>query len=370
MSKRTKRRESANRHRRENRERHSPTHSPSNATGSSSAAGLERFRQSQLARLPQRLPIPAGKRLVSVYVEGYEDVSFWRGIFDDFETDDLMFEINVPPREDLAKGKKVLLGMLEQSSPECLLCVDSDFDYLFGSTTPQSQLVNDSPYLFHTYAYATENYVCYAPSLHNVCVKATKNDTRIFDFERFLHRYSQIIYPLFLWYAYSAQLRTENIFTLLDFKSSVKLNYLEVEDNGQGTLEWLARQVEKRQHILRRNHPECEEALPEFERQLTARGLTPEQTYLFMQGHTLMDNVVTVMLNAVCEQLKLISNTRISTSTKTGVALRNEMSNYNNALRNVRDILLDNEDYKECPLYKRLEEDIQRYLQQHFGITR
>ena len=40
--------------------------------------------------------------------------------------------------------------------------------------------------MFHTYAYATENYLCYAPSLHNVCVRATKNDTRIFDFERFM----------------------------------------------------------------------------------------------------------------------------------------------------------------------------------------
>ena len=81
-----------------------------------------------------------------------------------------------------------------------------------------------------------------------------------------------------------------------------------------------------------------------------------------MQGHTLMDNVVTVMLNAVCDQLKMMSTTRISASTKTGVALRNELSNYNNALRNVRDILLDNEDYKECPLYRRLERDIERYL--------
>ena len=75
-----------------------------------------------------------------------------------------------------------------------------------------------------------------------------------------------------------------------------------------------------------------------------------------------MDNVIIVMLNAVCDQLKLMSTTRISASTKTGVALRNELSNYNNALRNVRDILLDNEEYKTSPLYRRLERDIERYL--------
>ena len=85
-----------------------------------------------------------------------------------------------------------------------------------------------------------------------------------------------------------------------------------------------------------------------MEKRPKERGVTPKMTYMFMQGHTLMDNVVMVMLNSVCEELKLMSNIRINTSTKTGTALRNEMSNYNNALRNVRDVLLDNEGYKEC----------------------
>ena len=58
-----------------------------------------------------------------------------------------------------------------------LLCVDSDFDFLFNGATEQSRLIRDSRYMFHTYTYATENYLCYAPSLHNVCVKATKIDT-------------------------------------------------------------------------------------------------------------------------------------------------------------------------------------------------
>lgn len=151
-------------------------------------------------------------RLVNVFVEGYDDVAFWRGIFDDYETDRLKFEISVPPRKDLAKGKRVLLDMIPESGPNLLLCMDSDFDYLFNGNTEQSRLVNDSPYVFHTYAYATENYLCHPPSLHRVCAKATKNDTLIFDFETFLKEYSRIIYPLFLWYAYSAMRKSERIF--------------------------------------------------------------------------------------------------------------------------------------------------------------
>ena len=66
---------------------------------------------------PKSLPMPSRystgeDRLVQVFVEGYDDVAFWRGIFDDYETEWLKFEISVPPRQDLAKGKKVLLGMI------------------------------------------------------------------------------------------------------------------------------------------------------------------------------------------------------------------------------------------------------------------
>ena len=147
---------------------------------------------------PKSLPMPSrystGEyRLVQVFVEGYDDVAFWRGIFDDYETEWLKFEISVPPRQDLAKGKKVLLGMIGECCDDRILCVDSDFDYLFEDFNEQSRQVNRTPYLFHTYAYATENYLCWPASLHKVCVKATKNDTMIFDFERFMGRYSRSI---------------------------------------------------------------------------------------------------------------------------------------------------------------------------------
>ena len=311
---------------------------------------------------PSRLPPGPNERLVQVYVEGYEDVAFWRGIFDRHEHAELRFEVNVPQCDNLAKGKQVLIQMIPESGPDMLLCVDSDFDYLFGEQTGQSRLVNHAPYMFHTYSYSAENFLCFAPSLHNICVHATKNDTRIFHFESFLEAYSCTIYPLFLWYACSAQEGVENVFPLIDFRSSVKLNYLEVENNGADTLAWLGRQVEKRLESLHRYRPGWEGYLNALGKRLSARGVTPENTYLFMQGHTLMDNVVMVMLNAVCDHLKSMVNERITSSQKKGVALHNELSNYHNSLRSVRDIILDNEAYKPCFLYKKLHADIEHYV--------
>lgn len=315
-----------------------------------------------LATLPAPLAEHDNKTMVRVFVEGYEDVAFWRGIFDHFTNPYLRFEISVPTRDDLPKGKKVLLSMEGQSSAKMLLCMDSDFDYLLSDSDEESRRIVDAPFMFHTYAYATENYSCYAPSLHNVCVKATKNDTRIFDFERFFADYSRAIYPLFLWYVYSASRKTENVFTLLEFKASVRLGYLDIADNGAHTIEWLSRHVAQREQSLRRLYPQMVADVERFGEYLKTKGVEPEQTYLFMHGHTLMDNVVMIVLTGVCEKLRQMSIAKIVASSKEGVALKNEMSNYTNSLRSIRDVLLDNENYTSCPLYKRLKADIQQYI--------
>ena len=315
-----------------------------------------------LLNLPQSLPIEDGKRVVRVFVEGYEDVAFWRGIFDHFTNPYLRFEISVPTRKDLPKGKKVLLSMAEQASEELLLCMDSDFDYLFDDEDEVSQKIVESPYMFHTYTYATENYLCYAPSLHNVCVKAVKNDAYIFDFEQFMADYSRTIYPLFLWYVYSASRKTENVFPLADFKAAVRIGYLDIEQNGANTIAWLERNVARRLTSIEVDNPDMAREIPLFAERIAQKGVTPELSYLFMHGHTLMDNVVLPLLSGVCEKLRQISLSKIICSSKEGVALKNEMSNYTNSLRSIRDVLLDNENYTSSPLYKRLKSDIQRYI--------
>ena len=313
-------------------------------------------------QLPEILPPEDDRHLVHVYVEGYEDVAFWRGIFDHFTNPYLRFEISVPTRKDLPKGKKVLLSMAEQANEELLLCMDSDFDYLFDDEDEVSRQIVESPFMFHTYTYATENYLCYAPSLHNVCVKAVKNDMHIFDFEKFMADYSSTIYPLFLWYAYSASRKTENVLPLVDFKSAVRIGYLDIEENGANTIAWLKRNVDRRVETLEADNPDMASEIPAFAERVRKKGVEHELTYLFMHGHTLMDNVVLTVLSGVCEKLRQISLSKIICSSKEGIALKNEMSNYTNSLRSIRDVLLDNENYTSSPLYKRLKADIQRYI--------
>ncbi|MFI3267654.1 MAG: DUF4435 domain-containing protein [Rikenellaceae bacterium] len=300
---------------------------------------------------------------IYVFVEGYGDISFWRSILSKYETNELSFEISVPVREDLAKGKKVLLNMKESLGDNLILCLDSDFDYLLRDETEQSKLVNNSPYIFHTYTYSIENYLCYPPSLRDIAVKATKNDRIIFDFERFMSEYSEIVYRLFLWYVFAARVNTFlHIFTLVDFRNTVRLNYVDVENNGKSTLQWLKRQCDKREKSLATKYHQYVKGVDEMAKSIEELGVTSQNIYYFMHGHTLYDNVVSVLLESVCDSLKELMIEFIRSSTKKGIALSNELSNYKNNLRSPSKLMGDNESFEECPLFKLLESDIENFL--------
>ena len=179
---------------------------------------------------------------------------------------------------------------------------------------------------------------------------------------KFFADYSRVIYPLFLWYVYSAQLSHERVFTLAEFRASVRLGYVDIRQNGESTLAWLERNVERRHEALKRDNPNMIEAVEAFSEKLKQRGVEEDNCYMFMHGHTLMDSVVMVVLSAVCEKLRQLSIAKIDKSKVEGVALKNEMQNYTNTLRSIRDVLLDNENYTTCPLYTNLKADIQNYI--------
>lgn len=292
-----------------------------------------------------------------VYVEGYDDIAFWRGVLSPFESDNLTFEISVPSRDDLAKGKKVLLSMCNTLGPNLMLCLDSDFDYLFQGKTEQSAKVLGSPYIIHTYAYAIENHRCWSHALHDICVKVSKNDRPIFDLEGFVARYSSAIYPLFLWYAYSALSANTRFFILASFKRAVSLGFVDLRDDGASTIAWVRRNVRKTLGILEREHPDHVELVRNFGRDIKVLGVTRENCYQYMNGHALEDNI-TVLLESVTDALKELTMTMIKNSSRSGVALDNEISNYKNNLRHIRDVLRDSEGYKTSELYKNIERDI------------
>ena len=162
---------------------------------------LQNHITSDFVRAANMMRSKTARKRIIAYVESYDDIFFWRTVLSQFEDETRYFEVMLPSRTKLKRGKKsVLMNLLRSNVGDSMIaCVDADYDYLLQGTNEMSREVVGNPYVFHTYVYAIENFQCYAPGLHDVCVAVTLNDHAIFDFNAYLKEYSEAIYQLFIW---------------------------------------------------------------------------------------------------------------------------------------------------------------------------
>ena len=303
------------------------------------------------------------RRRIAAYVESYDDVYFWRMVLSEFEDETRYFEVMLPSKVSLAKGKKqVLMNLIgDQVGQDMIACVDADYDYLMQGATKTSEKIISNPYVFHTYVYAIENYQCYAPSLHNVCVMATLNDKQVFNFEEYLRLYSQAIFPLFVWSIWYYRSPNYGDFSISDFNKVIDTGHFTMAramDNIVNVRHKVGRKVVQ----LQRENPDAKESYLALKEELKELGVTPDTTYLYIQGHHLYDTLTVPMLTKVCEKLRRDRETEIHRKAVHGTQMRNELSCYENSIEAVSSMLKKNIGYVSSPPYQRLKADIRYYL--------
>ena len=251
-----------------------------------------------------KLKPKCSRRKIIAYVESYDDISFWRTLLGEYENETRYFEVMLPSKTTLAKGKKsVLMNELgPRLGQNMIACVDSDYDYLLQGATHTSRYIINNKYVFHTYAYAIENYQCYAEALHEVCVMATLNDHPLVDFVAFM--------------------RME----------------------------------------LERRHPKALEEIEAMKGEFAKLGVNEDNTYMFIQGHHIMDSVVMRLLVPVCNVLRRERETEIKELAEHNMQFHNELTSYQRRQLGVDIVLRKHTSYKLSPLYKKLEADIERFL--------
>ena len=318
----------------------------------------------------QKLKSKAARKKIVAYVESYDDIFFWRTVLDEFEDEHCYFEIMLPSRSTLGKGKKLVL--MNRLGPQLgnymIACVDADYDYLMQDATQTSRLVNRNPYVFHTYVYAIENYQCYAESLHRVCVMATLNDRQVVDFEGFMREYSRIIWPLFVWSVWVYRNDRYRDFTLSEFGTTVSFNELNVY-HPELTLDYVRRKVNRKMSWLQRHFPEARKGYGPLKAELLQLGVTPETTYLYIQGHTLFDNVVSPLLIPVCILLRKEREREIKKLAEHEIQRQNELSCYQHSQNSVEEMLKKNVGFKNAPPYQQLRRDLAKLVENAKGQT-
>lgn len=307
-------------------------------------------------------PKNARKRIVA-YVESYDDIFFWRSVLQDFETDNFFFEVMLPSRTTLGKGKRtVLMNQLGKGLGQYMIaCVDADYDWLLQGRTEISKYLCENPYVMHTYVYAIENYQCYAPSLHSTCVMSTLNDRLLIDFEVFFTDYSLIIWPLFVWNIWAYRYGHYKEFTMSNFCDIVSIHDINPR-NVEPTLDKVRRRVNKCIGWLQRTFPEGHKTYPQVKAELQRMGIKPENTYLYMHGHTLFENVVMTLLTPICNILRREREREINDLAVHETQKQNELSSYRHSQMPVDVMLKRSIGFKNSPQYQLLKADLMRLM--------
>ena len=314
---------------------------------------------SQYFEAANHLKSKQSRRRIVVYVESYEDIFFWRTVLSGFENEKRYFEVMLPSHKKLERGKKAAL--MAGLGEAMIACVDADYDYLLQGATQQSRKVLENPYVFHTYAYAIESLQCYSPSLHNVCVAITLNDHRIFDFEYYLAQYSEAVFPLFVWSVWAYRVGCHNKFSLSDFNRVADPGGFDVF-NPAPSLIHLRKKVNTKVHQLQQEFPNNKEEYLRTKESILALGVTPQTTYLYIQGHHLFDTVVLPILNKVCNRLRLERQEEIARTARHHMQRQNEMSCYEHSLLDIRQTLKKNMGYILSEQFRHIQQDIERFL--------
>ena len=352
--------------------------------GEGKGVGLSSYINSRYVEAANALRGKSARRRIVAYVESYDDVYFWRTVLSRFENEKRYFEVMLPSKKTLTRGKKsVLMNFLKEEGEgrkeeggrrkeegegvgrvgeAMIACVDADYDYLLQGATEMSKRVLQNPYVFHTYVYAIENFQCFAPSLHDVCVAVTLNDHRIFDFRDYFQQYSEACFPLFVWSVWAYRSGNHNKFSLSDFNRVCDPSGFTVRD-PERSIANVRRKVGTKIRELQRQYPDNKEAYLKLKDELKTLGVTPQTTYLFMQGHHLFDTVTAPILDKVCSILRQERQQEISSARAHNTQKRNELSCYENSLQDIKGMLKKNTGYQQSDLFLRVQADVSRYLE-------
>lgn len=314
---------------------------------------------------------------ILVYVENEIDVPFWKHIFNKYKLKTLVTASTND--KSLIRGKDNVLSFADRAGKFLLLCVDSDYDYLLQNSTKKSKLINENPYIFQTYAYSIENYKCFAESLGQLITEATLQDAdEIFDYEAFMQAYSQIVYELFLYsfyyerenqqreeahklaYPTNNTLENTNVhsFEINEFCKIVSFEKIDVFEKGTKELEALQESVKTTLVSL--------PAIPkidELKQELATLGIIPENVYFFINGHTIQNNVVLMILKPIAQHLATEKRKDIA-QTEAGKQVKEDKhKEYNKHTKDIAIILQTHKHYEKSPLFDKILTDVGKFLE-------
>ena len=126
-------------------------------------------------------------------------------------------------------------------------------------------------------------------------------------------------------------------------------------------IDHLRRKVASRVHVLQNQFPGNKAQYLQTTEDIKALGITPDTTYLSIQGHSLFDNVVVPILTEVCKRLRQERQDEIMRTSCHHTQRRSEMACYEHSLQDIRRMLKRNTGSQVSQPFRRLRADLSAY---------
>ena len=181
-------------------------------------------------------------------------------------------------------GKSYIMRHISMASSTYVLCVDSDLDYLL-----QRPNFDAHHYILQTYTYSWENHHCWHINLQSMWEKWAKK--KKFDFTFFLTSLGGVIYNALVVLLTKKRLK-HNDLTLGSMCNVINKSQAnrkdDLENNGA---ELLSKIRTSYNALLNETTSEDERELTITRQQLSKFGVTSDNAYLYMQGHSIYNLV-------------------------------------------------------------------------------
>lgn len=297
---------------------------------------------------------------VIVEIEDSIDKGFWEDILKeqcpskDFHFNPYHTVLNDNDTGNRIKGKNRIMEMAGQMNDWHIGCVDSDYDWILSDYCDKGKTINDNKYLLQTYAYSFENLVCLSSTLNDFCLETTEECTDV-DFNDYVQKVSEAIYPLLIWSVYLYSKGNHDftptawhdilISTLKDTKASLSL----IEEKVKAKLEKL--ETSHASKIAERDN--MKETLSK------GKDITEENAYLFVRGHELFDHLVNSILKPIIDRLRTQHYKNINESVMNKEACSIAFNEYKKKHQPIENLLYKNYRYKgQTFIYDMICEDV------------
>lgn len=233
---------------------------------------------------------------VYVYVEGLDDVAFWKECLRPYSTK-YRFKVAQLRKPDglYAEGKRHLIDCIgvESLGSNKYLAVDADYDWIMDDYRPSptstsiSDDVKNNPYILHTFLYSIENYKC-----HPLCVAGmmdkvagSSNEEELLNFYT---SFSLAMAELFLVHLVSID-HCDGKYTMKDFKKDVDAltfdkHSMKLDERSKS---YISQRLLEMQDYTQLKYQDIEG----FRQKLCELGFDESKYFLLMQGH-IVENIL------------------------------------------------------------------------------